>query len=129
MSSCSCGWGNEVLGARVSGPHVARKPGFECGCCGLVVLPGELCVDTAGLYADDYAGFFSRQHADCHELVQRYKMDVCGFQRGEWLGTEDLSDMEVDALARSDEPFWRDWLIIANDVWDRQDARRSAGAA
>ncbi len=116
--SCSCSYGSECIGIRISGPHIARKPGFTCDTCGNLVEPGQRCVDAAGLYADDYGGFFGRQHDMCWHLTQRFKMEVCGYSEGESTGGGDLYEMAEHAMAHSDEPYWADWLLIYEMAWD-----------
>ena len=118
MSVCSCGWGEEILGGRMSKPQVARKPGIYCATCGAIVNPGELCVDSAWLDRDGGGGFV-REHAVCHELSQLFRNAVCG--EDEWFGGLGgmwaLEEAASHAVANGDEPFWRGWLHLYEQTW------------
>ena len=118
MSVCVCGV-SEVLGCRVSGPHVARKAGRDCPNCTLPVEPGELCIDHAGLYADDYAGFFGRFHVLCFRLMERFADRMCD---GDWTWPFDIHEASTHAAANGDDPFWRDWLLLYGERLEELDS-------
>uniref|UniRef100_A0A6H1ZE34 Uncharacterized protein n=1 Tax=viral metagenome TaxID=1070528 RepID=A0A6H1ZE34_9ZZZZ len=113
MSACSCGI-ETIIGGRISPVQTARKPGFECATCGVLVEPGQKCVDIAYLY-DDTGGFF-RLHAVCFELTRRFKEKVCGFE--EWFGGMPLDEAVEHAVSQGHDPFWRDWLILYEQTWE-----------
>lgn len=117
MSACSCSFGCEILGGRISGPHIARATGHDCAVCDAEVKPGEACIDTAGIFADDPSGWFSRYHVLCFHLVLRFKIEVCDYEETWFPGHGDLSEMAQHAVAHGDEPFWRDWLLIYEMAW------------
>jgi hypothetical protein len=107
--------GHEVLGARVSGPHIARKAGRVCPNCRRPVEPGTLCIDNAGLYGDDDGGFFGRFHVPCFRLMEMHAERLCG---GQWCWPFDLEEASVYAMAHGDDPFWRDWLFLYETIWE-----------
>ena len=115
MSVCSCSYGGrEVLGSRVSKEQTARKPGFTCPNCGEPVVPGQKCIDSAGLYGDDDGGFFGRFHPECWRLMILFSDEMCG---GDYGWPFDLTEAAAHAVAHGDEPFWRDWLLLYEQTW------------
>ena len=83
------------------------------------MLPGQRCVDHAGLSLDrgsvrGTAGFFGRFHAECFDLMVRFseRMGCDG-----WSWPFDLEEASRHAMAHSDEPFWRDWLLLYERTW------------
>lgn len=147
MSSCSCDWGGATLGSRLSGPHIARravssKTGepYACPICKADVVPGETCLDFAGLRGDDHSGWFYRMHADCFQLMATFKNAAC---RGEedvslisswnWLlGAEfsvpwDIDEASAHALANSGSPFWAAWLFLYESIWYRFELQDAEG--
>ena len=123
MSACSCGWA-EILGGRHSKPQIARKSGFYCGTCGAEVKPGQLCVDTAYLYADG-GGNFLREHAICHRLAQKFKAKLCAdgwAGEGDWFGglggNYGLQEAAKHAVAEGHDPYWREWLELYEQSWE-----------
>ena len=123
MSACSCDYG-ECLGMRIGGPFTARKKGHNCEVCGVLVKPGETCVDVAGLDGEG-GGWFARFHVLCYQLLQRFKVKQCSFHWGEYAGAIDLEECAEHALAQGDDPFWKDWLLIYEMAWDYLPAMRA----
>ena len=117
MSLCSCSWDGNALGTKVWKGRTARtmpKRGNGCPNCGHPVEIGQPCTDVAGLHADDHAGFFARFHPECFELMERFADEVCS---GDWCFPFDLEEASAYAMARGDEPFWREWLFLYEKTW------------
>ena len=117
MSVCSCDYGRYVLGACIMRNRTARtipKRGNVCPNCKNPVEIGQPCIDHAGLYADDDGGFFGRFHPECWELMEQWADKMCG---GSWSWPLDLDEAAEHALAHSDEPFWKEWLLLYEETW------------
>jgi len=118
-SACSCGYEDAVLGSCLMGPRIARsipKRGNCCGVCGHAVEIGETCIDLAGLYYDESAGFFVRMHAICFELMTAFVREVCGNENA-WTVPFELDEAAQHATAHGDEPVWREWLFKYEQTW------------
>ena len=116
MSVCYCGWDSEVIGDCVMRPRVARsipKRGNICPNCKAPVEIGMECVDHAGLDTEG-GGFFNRFHKICFGLMESFGDEYCG---GGWSYPFDLIEGAEHALAHSDEPFWREWLMQYEKTW------------
>jgi hypothetical protein len=117
MSACSCSFDFECIGSMVRGPHIARMAGKLCDNCGVEVRSGQRCVDSFGLYGDG-GGWNIRFHAECFELMTRFVGKVCGYPE-EWTSPFDLEEASQHAMAHGDDPFWRDWLLLYEQTWER----------
>ena len=88
MSACSCDYG-ECLGMRIGGPFTARKKGHNCEVCGVLVKPGETCVDVAGLDGDLQVLAHPGQPGHRVEQLVRHPVGVGG-EEAEAVQTLDL---------------------------------------
>lgn len=117
MAACSCGI-HMIIGGRISPVQIARKEGYFCTTCDGPVLPGQACIDSSYIHED--GGNFVREHAVCHELTQRFKLTVCGFDRwfGGMGGREELKEAAEHAMANGDKEYWREWLELYEESWE-----------
>ena len=111
---CDCYYEpDDIQAFNLAGPHVARKAGFHCAVCSREVRLGQRCYDIRWIYCDG-TGLFKRAHVACYELMQRFGDRICG---GAWRLPFDLDAASQHAVAKGDESFWRDWLLLYERVW------------
>ena len=117
MSACSCSYSEEFI-ATERGPHVARKPGVACCYCGKTVDVGEKCLDYFYFFADSPgSGGHCRAHELCHRLRVHFADRVCGgiYTYSMW----DFDEASQHAVAHGDDPYWRKWLLMYEEMWSR----------
>ncbi len=111
--NCACDVGDPAIGVRITRIQTARKAGFRCTICNNFVIPGQRCVDIAGLDIDG-DGFFVREHAECNLLQKMFQRKVCGYYYG---GPFYVEDAAHHAMAHGHETYWRRWLVIYEQTW------------